>query len=240
MKRNDIDSMQINNLNLVLSEKKSLFGNLSFNIPANRVVWIRGEPGAGKSTLLRVFSGLVLPTSGEYLINHEIVSEMSFEEFLPYRCNIGYGFDYGGLINNRTILENLLLAHEYHSFDFGFPAEFINRLDFYIKEFGLEDVKYSRPSLILGGLRKAACVARAFVHDPAVILLDEPTVGLQSQTVINLKKIILSKISQSRKSFTIIASSNSQFMEALDPVIIDLKLDDKNNMKDIQLTEGVA
>ncbi|MEQ1665382.1 MAG: ATP-binding cassette domain-containing protein, partial [Bdellovibrionales bacterium] len=111
MKRNDIDSMQINNLNLVLSEKKSLFGNLSFNIPANRVVWIRGEPGAGKSTLLRVFSGLVLPTSGEYLINHEIVSKMSFEEFLPYRCNIGYGFDYGGLINNRTILENLSLIH---------------------------------------------------------------------------------------------------------------------------------
>ena len=63
---------------------------------------------------MRLLAGLEQPTRGAYLINGKNVGEMSFEESLPYRLAIGYGYDYGGLIHNRTLKDNVLLPLIYH------------------------------------------------------------------------------------------------------------------------------
>ena len=78
------------------------------------VVVIRGAQGAGSSTVMQILAGLQTPTLGSYLINGVPVENMSFEEFLPFRLRMGYGFDTGGLLSNRTLFENLVLPLNYH------------------------------------------------------------------------------------------------------------------------------
>ena len=91
-----------------------ILNNADFEFPTNENVLIQSVQGAGKSTLLQILGGLIVPQSGKFLINDDNVVDMSFEEFLPYRLMIGYTFDYGGLINNRTIYDNLMLPLLYH------------------------------------------------------------------------------------------------------------------------------
>jgi ABC-type lipoprotein export system ATPase subunit len=79
------------------------------------VVVIRGVQGAGCSTVMQILAGLQTPTLGSYLINGVPVENMSFEEFLPFRLRMGYAFDTGGLLGNRTLFENLVLPLNYHN-----------------------------------------------------------------------------------------------------------------------------
>ena len=109
-----INSLKFEGLEFGYPEQDLIFENVDFDFPLNQFVWVKAGYGSGRSTLLQLIAGLQQSTKGKYLINDQNVSEMSFEEFLPYRMNIGYGFDFGGLINNRTLLENLTLPLEYH------------------------------------------------------------------------------------------------------------------------------
>jgi phospholipid/cholesterol/gamma-HCH transport system ATP-binding protein len=70
------------------------------------VVVIRGAQGAGNSTVMQILAGLQTPSSGRYLINGVPVENMSFEEFLPFRLRMGYGFDTGGLLSPYLTLKN--------------------------------------------------------------------------------------------------------------------------------------
>ena len=222
MLRKDLNTIRFENISLKYDGGLEIFADLNLEFPKNEIIWVRGEGGSGKSSLLKILAGLQEPTSGRYLVNDECVNDMSFEEFLPYRCNIGYSFDFGGLINNRTIMSNLLLAHEYHGYDFGAHEDFFERMRNYLKMFGLDDVAQKRPSSIIGGQRKAACVARAFTHEPQVLLLDDPTTGLRRDVVERLKQLLIQKKSSERPSTTIIASADVSFMAELEPVVFDI------------------
>lgn len=222
MVRKNIHSIEFCNVNFQLSSEASLFKDLSYSFPLNNIVWLRGASGSGKSVIMKMLSGLIVPTSGDYRLNNESVNEMSFEEFLPYRCNIGYSFDFGGLIHNRDILGNMLLATEYHNFEFGTPDQLVTRVMSYMQTFNLQKVAYQRPSSIVGGLRKAACVARAFMHEPELLLLDDPTTGLRGDTATQLKDLILIKRASGELKHVIIASEDTEFMKTLNPVIVEV------------------
>jgi ABC-type multidrug transport system ATPase subunit len=129
---------------------------------------------------MQILAGLVLPTSGKYLVNGLDIAEMSFEEFLPYRLAIGYGFDHGGLLHNRTMQENLMLPLLYHKI-LGFKkAE--ARVHEYMDLLNIIKYKDIRPSHVSGGTRKLVCLIRALILHPHLLLLDEPTVGLSQET----------------------------------------------------------
>lgn len=123
-----------------------------------KIIWLQSSEGAGKSTVLQLMAGLLQPQQGKYLINNENVAEMSFEEFLPYRLSIGYSFDYGGLINNRTIFENIILPLVYHKI---LPYEEARlQVDGLLKRFELEKFRNQRPAHIPGRVRKVACLLK--------------------------------------------------------------------------------
>lgn len=190
------------------------------DIRAGQIVWLRGSSGAGKSVLLKLLSGLLELSDGEYLINGEAVQNMSFDEFLKYRLNIGYGFDYGGLINNRSIESNLSLPCEYHSF---LQNHLLNdHLKKYMKLFDLENVAQERPSNIIGGQRKAACVARAFMLEPEVMFLDDPTTGLRGAVRVNLKNHMIRRKEENKNFIYLIATEDSDFMKDFYTDIIEI------------------
>lgn len=161
-----------------------LFENISFQLPSARAVWVRSPGGRGKSTFLKLLAGLLTPQSGKFTINGEAVSEMSFEEFLPYRLNMGYGFDYGGLLNNKTLFENLLLPLQYHKLTD--PDVAIDRVQEAIEMFGMGQVRDLRPFSVSGSHRKLTCMIRSFIHWPQVALLDDPTTGLKEDNLNDL------------------------------------------------------
>lgn len=213
MKRQAIQSIEFKNVSLRTADGMAIFDSVDFKFPDSGVVWVKAAPGGGKSTLLRILDGLSLVSSGEYLVNGEDVSQMTFDEFAPLRMNMGYSFDFGGLIHNRTLYQNLSLALEYHQL---YGAEEIDeKVQEILQGFALDLVSDLRPSAVPGAIRKALCVARAFVHQPQVLLLDDPTTGLRPETK-NYFRILLESIKRNRpEALVFIATDDVEFVGPL-------------------------
>lgn len=184
MKRKSIHSFAFENLTFGYPNAAPLFEGISFEIPKSKAVWVRSPGGRGKSTLLRLLFGLVAPQKGSVKINGENVSDMSFEEFLPYRLSMGYGFDMGGLMNNRTIFENLILPLQYHKMTD--PEDANDRVQQALDMFGMTMSRDQRPYAIPGSQRKLTCIIRAFMHWPQIVFLDEPVTGLKQDNLNDL------------------------------------------------------
>lgn len=158
------------------------FNHANFDFPVNQVVWVEAASGSGRTTLMQLMAGLIMPSTGRYLINEKDVADMSFEEFLPYRLSIGYGFDHGGLLHNRTMHENLMLPLLYHKI-LGYKKADA-RVSEYLDLFGMMKFKDSRPAAVSSGTRKLICLIRSLILHPKILLLDEPTVGLNQETAL--------------------------------------------------------
>jgi ABC-type transporter Mla maintaining outer membrane lipid asymmetry ATPase subunit MlaF len=107
------------------------------------------------------------------------VGQMSFDEFLPNRLKIGYGFDIGGLISNRTVFDNLMLPLQYHNFLEYEQAR--DRVEYYLKYFNLTKFRDLRPAHVSGWVRKTTCLIRAIIHEPELLFLDDPSIGLTKE-----------------------------------------------------------
>jgi phospholipid/cholesterol/gamma-HCH transport system ATP-binding protein len=172
-----IQSLRLENVTFGYNGLPPVFENLDFEIPKSPLVWVHGEPGMGKSSLLKIMAGLLMPQSGRYLINGENVLEMSFTEFLPYRILIGYAFDTGGLLTNRTLYENLMLPLMFHQRCSERDAN--ERVRFWMERFHLTKVRDQRPFSVTGSQRKSTVILRAFIHHPQLVLLDDAMSGLK-------------------------------------------------------------
>ncbi len=205
-------------LNFAYGEK-SILKNINLELPTGKVVWIHGASGSGKSVFAKILAGLMQSTSGDFIINDQSVNEMSFEEFLPLRMNIGYSFDFGGLINNRTIVQNLRLPLEYHH---AVPSEEADaRVKDLAEMFNLTGVLHERPATIPGAFRKAACVARAFIMNPEMIVLDDPTTGLRGELKKKLKELIRQRRAEGTLKHIFIVTEDHEFVgDLFDEVIL--------------------
>jgi ABC-type lipoprotein export system ATPase subunit len=171
-----IQSLKLEAISFAHEGQDPILLNADFEFPLGEIVWVKADEGSGKSSLLQILAGLQTPQSGKYILNDQDVLDMSFEEFLPYRLEIGYSFDYGGLLNNKNIFDNLTLPLLYHKLCTSDEATarvhyLLDRFD--IKKFGTE-----RPAHIPGRVRKLACLLRALVTKPQILLLDDPSVGI--------------------------------------------------------------
>ncbi|MGZ3768875.1 MAG: cell division ATP-binding protein FtsE [Bdellovibrio sp.] len=194
--------------------------NVEFDFPMSEILWVKAEEGAGKSSLLQILAGLQIPQSGKYLINGENICDMSFEEFLPYRLQIGYSFDYGGLINNRTLYDNLMLPLLYHKLCSQEEAK--ERVESILKEFDIFSFCHERPAHVPGRVRKLVCLLRALIVRPQILLLDDPSVGLGQDSIYALVDHIHRFRKEGIFSHVFISSYDEKFMSLFDYQIIHL------------------
>lgn len=213
MCREVISSIKLEDISLKFESGKEVYQNYSLDVPLNQIVWLKGASGAGKSVLLKILAGTITATSGRYFINGENVNQMSFEEFLIYRLNIGYSFDFGGLINNRTLFGNLALPLEYHKF--GDEQVIIDQVNRFMDLFNIRAHANERPSAVAGGIRKAVCVARALIHEPELLLLDDPTTGLRPEAKQSLLNYLISAKESKKVKHILIATEDHHFMKEL-------------------------
>lgn len=170
------------------SKEKVVFENLSYNFGLDDNYLIDGTMGSGRSSIMKVLAGLLIPGQGSYFINNEDVLLMSFEEFLPYRLHIGYSFDYGGLLANRTLKDNLLIPLLYHKLVSSGEAE--KRAKKLLETFKIMGHENQRPASVSGAMRKATVVARSFILNPEMLIMDDPFVGLDDEQGKNIVELI--------------------------------------------------
>ena len=155
--------------------------NISFTIPTGAFASIVGKSGSGKTTLLSLLGGLDSPSDGSIDVDGKTISRLSDRQLIGYRREkIGFVFQQYNLVPNLSALENVMLPMEYAGV--GTKARKARAIEL-LNQVGLKDDKQKRkPGRLSGGEQQRVSIARALANKPSVILADEPTGNLDSQT----------------------------------------------------------
>lgn len=194
-------------------EQKAL-DNVSLTLEEGKFIVILGPSGAGKSTLLNILGGLDSPTSGTIKVNGKDISTLSQNELADYRAStVGFVFQFYNLIPTLTVLENVALVKEISKH----PLDAKKMLE----EVELSDHAQNFPAELSGGEQQRVSIARALAKNPKILLCDEPTGALDSETGVLVLKLLLSMAKNYGK--TIVVVTHNQNIAKMADVVIRVK-----------------
>ena len=154
--------------------------HISMKINKGEFVAIVGQSGSGKSTCMNIIGCLDVPTAGRYRLDGQDVGRMKSEQLAEVRNNqLGFIFQQYNLLPRLTLLENVEVPLVYANVP---RSERRARAKAALEQVGLGNKLYNKPNQLSGGQQQRVSIARALVHDPAVLLADEPTGALDSHT----------------------------------------------------------
>ena len=195
---------------------------VDLSIEEGKFVVILGPSGAGKSTLLNLLGGLDSPSSGSIIVDNKDISTLSNNELAEYRASkVGFVFQFYNLIPTLTVEENVALVKEItkNALD---PKEILAKV-------GLKDHLKKFPVELSGGEQQRVSIARAVTKNPKILLCDEPTGALDSNTGVLVLKLLLDLTREYGK--TIIIVTHNQNIAKMADVVVRVK---NGKIKDIE------
>ena len=186
--------------------ERVVFRNLSAGIRRGETVALLGRSGSGKSTLLNLIGGIDLPTSGEVILDGTSLTGLSEQRRTMFRRrHIGLVFQSFNLIPTLTVMENLLLPLELNGRSGG-PAD-AAALDL-LERVGLADRAGTSPDRLSSGEQQRVAVARALVHDPFLLLADEPTGSLDAETGLRVLELLVGLARNDGRTMVVVTHSD--------------------------------
>jgi phospholipid/cholesterol/gamma-HCH transport system ATP-binding protein len=182
--------------------EKPILRDVSFQVRAGEALCILGRSGTGKSVTLKLIISLLKPDQGQIRIEGEDITGLHASGLSRVRRKMGFLFQGAALFDSLTLYENLalpLLRLTSKS-----PAQVEVAIDRVLREVGLSGDKQKMPSELSGGMRKRAGLARALVLEPRILLVDEPSSGLDRITAAEIDELLLREKAERRTTLIVV------------------------------------
>ncbi len=175
--------------------------SVDLQIRRGECLGLLGGSGAGKSVILRSLIGLEKPDSGKIMIGKVDITQLNERELIPVRKKIAYVFQGGALFDSMTVFDNLAYPLREHT-ELK-ESEIREKIIKLLTDFGLEGCEGLLPANLSGGMQKRVGLARAIILEPAVVLYDEPTAGLDPYNTKRIQEMILKLKSEGASSMLV-------------------------------------
>jgi phospholipid/cholesterol/gamma-HCH transport system ATP-binding protein len=197
---------------------KRVLDDVSFEVPNATALVILGRSGTGKSVTLRHIVGLVRPDRGQVLVEGKDVTTMTRRELTDARRRIGFLFQSSALFYSISVGENVAFPLRRHTKLS--EHEIRTRAQEKLANVGLEREYEQMPGSLSGGMRKRAGLARAMALDPPLLLVDEPSAGLDPITAEEIDSLLLSQKRESKTTLIVVTHNMASARKLADRLLV--------------------
>ena len=169
---------------------QTVLHGISLTVQRGQTLAVLGRSGTGKSVLLRIIVGLVKPDSGSVRILGEDISGLALDQLGEIRKKMGFLFQHAALYDSLTVQQNVAFPLQHHKKEVS-QSERNDRVQALLAEVNMENAANKMPSDISGGMQKRVGLARALALEPELLLLDEPTAGLDPISSAEIDDLVL-------------------------------------------------
>lgn len=181
---------------------RRVLDNVSISIPASCGFCLLGRSGTGKSVALKHIIGLITPDEGQVLVDGEDITGLSSARLSPIRQKIGFLFQQAALFDSISVGDNVAFPLARHT---DLDRDGVRaRVSTLLEQVGLEQEYDTMPAALSGGMRKRAGLARAMALDPSILLVDEPSAGLDPVTAGEIDALLLDLKQQNRTTLVVV------------------------------------
>ena len=202
--------LEVKNLVKYYSENNPVIKKLNFSVKKGEIISFLGESGSGKTTFLKCISGLEKINSGTISLNNKILNNRNI--FIkPQERKIGFVFQDYPLFPHLNLKDNII---------FNLKPKYFKKLDYMISLTGLESLLMRYPHELSGGEQQRACIARALIREPELLLLDEPFSNLDSNIKLSMRDEIYKIIKETQTTTILVTHDINDSLNIADRILI--------------------